>query len=285
MVKIVTDDASSIPEPAVRKYDITILKHPLYFGDEEATGISPDQFYKRVKEGEMPRTALLPTGDLVNNYLACRQTGKKLDTEAILSIHLSSEMSGTYNSALTAAEMVKDRVKVEVLDTGLTALGEGIIVLESAIEAYAGKDIVSVKSKAEEVRSRVKMIIAIPDLNFLQRSGRLGKGKALLGAMMRIIPLITFADGEVVPFGRARTEHQIISKIKDEIKKDLAKYKSNKLKVLLGYTTDEKICQALEESIRKEFSISELHILKLNPIVGVYVGPGAWGISYYPIGG
>ncbi len=285
MVKIVTDDASDIPEPAVKKYDITILKHPLYFGDEEATGISPAQFYKRVKKGEIPRTTLLPTGDLVNTYLACRQTGKKLDADAVLSIHLSSKMSGTYNSALTAAEMVKDEVQVDIFDTGLTTLGEGIIVLESAIEACAGKDIVSVKSKAEEVRSRVKMIIAIPDLNFLQRSGRLGKGKALLGAMMRIIPLVTFADGEVIPFGRARTEHQIISKIKDEIRKDLAKYKSNELKVLLGYTTDEKICQALEESIRMEFPVDELHILQLNSCVGVYVGPGAWGISYYPMGG
>ncbi len=285
MIKIVTDDASSIPEPAVRKYDITILKHPLYFGDEEATDIPPDQFYKRVKEGEMPRTTLLPTGDLINTYLACRQTGKKLDTDAILSVHLSSKMSGTYNSALTAAEMVKDKVKVEVLDTGLTTLGEGMIVLEAAIESFSEKDIMSIKTKAEEVKSKVKMILAIPDLNFLHRGGRLGKGKALLGAMMRIIPLVTFADGEVIPFGRARTEHQIISKIKDEIREDLAKYKSNKLKVLLGYTTDEKICRELEESIRKEFSISELHILKLNPIVGVYVGPGAWGISYYPRGG
>lgn len=285
MIKIVTDDASSIPEPAVRKYNITILKHPLYFGDEEATGIPPDQFYKRVKEGEIPRTTLLPTGDLINTYLACRQTGKKLDTDAILSVHLSSKMSGTYNSALTAAEMVKDKVKVEVFDTGLTTLGEGMIVLEAAFESFSGKDIMSIKTKAEEVKSKVKMILAIPDLNFLHRGGRLGKGKALLGAMMRIIPLVTFADGEVIPFGRARTEHQIISKIKDEIREDLAKYKSNKLKVLLGYTTDEKICRELEESIRKEFSISELHILKLNPIVGVYVGPGAWGISYYPRGG
>ena len=277
MVKIVTGDASSIPEPAVKKYDITILKHPLYFGDEEVTGIPPEQFYKRVGEGEMPRTTLLPTGLLVNTY-------EKLDTDAILSIHLSSKMSGTYNSALTAAEMVKDKVKVEVFDTGLTTLGEGMIVLESAICAFAGKDIESIKTKAEEVKSRVKMILAIPDLNFLHRSGRLGKGKALLGTMMRIIPMITYDDGEIVPFGRVRTESQAILKIRDEIRKDLAEFKAERLKVLLGYTTDKKICQELEESIRKEFSIDELHVLQIDSVCGVYLGPGAWGISYYPIG-
>ena len=276
MVKIVTGDGSDIPEPAVKKYDITILKHPLYFGDEEVTSISPDQFYKRVREGEMPRTTLIPTGDLVNTY-------KKLETDAILSIHLSSKMSGTYNSALTAAEMVKDNVKVEVFDTGLTTLGEGMIVLESAIEAFADKDIMSVKSKAEEVRSKVKMILAIPDLDFLHRSGRLGKGKVFLGAMMRIIPMVTFADAEVVPFGRVRTTSQAISKIKDEIRKDLTVFNATRLKVLLGYTTDEKICHELEETIREEFTVSELYILQLNSVVGVYVGPGAWGISYYPI--
>ncbi|MCK4421468.1 DegV family protein [candidate division WOR-3 bacterium] len=278
MVKIVTGDASSIPEDAVKKYDITILKHPLYFGDEEVTGIPPDQFYKRVKEGEMPRTALLPTVNLVNIY-------KKLDTDAILSIHLSSKMSGTYNSALTAAEMVKDKVKVEVFDTGLTTLGEGMIVLESAICASLGKDIESVKSKAEEVKSKVKMVLAIPDLNFLHRSGRLGKGKAFLGAMMRIIPMITYSDGEIVPFGRARTKSQVREKIKDEIRKDLTEFKAERLKILLGYTTDKGICYELEESIRKEFSIDELHVLHLNPVVGVYLGPEAWGISYYPVGG
>ena len=276
MVKIVTGDGSDIPEVVVKKYDITILKHPLYFGDEEVTSISPDQFYKRVREGEMPRTTLIPTGDLVNTY-------KKLETDAILSIHLSSKMSGTYNSALTAAEMVKDNVRVEVFDTGLTTLGEGMIVLESAIEAFADKDIMSVKSKAEEVRSKVKMILAIPDLDFLHRSGRLGKGKVFLGAMMRIIPMVTFADAEVVPFGRVRTTSQAISKIKDEIRKDLTVFNATRLKVLLGYTTDEKICHELEETIREEFTVSELYILQLNSVVGVYVGPGAWGISYYPI--
>jgi DegV family protein with EDD domain len=277
MVKIVTGDASSIPEPAVKKYDITILKHPLYFGDEEVTGISPLQFYRRVKEGEMPRTTLLPTGLLVNTY-------EKLDTDAILSIHLSSKMSGTYNSALTAAEMVKDKVKVEVFDTGLTTLGEGMIVLESAICAFAGKDIESIKTKAEEVKSTIKMILAIPDLNFLHRSGRLGKGKALLGTMMRIIPMITYNDGEIVPFGRVRTESQAILKIRDEIRKDLTKFKAKRLKVLLGYTTEKRICQELEKSIRKEFSIDELHVLQLDSVCGVYLGPGAWGISYYPMG-
>ena len=277
MVKIVTGDASSIPEPAVKKYDITILKHPLYFGDEEVTGISPLQFYRRVKEGEMPRTTLLPTGLLVNTY-------EKLDTDAILSIHLSSKMSGTYNSALTAAEMVKDKVKVEVFDTGLTTLGEGMIVLESAICAFAGKDIESIKTKAEEVKSTIKMILAIPDLNFLHRSGRLGKGKALLGTMMRIIPMITYDDGEIVPFGRVRTESQAILKIRDEIRKDLTKFKAKRLKVLLGYTTEKRICQELEKSIRKEFSIDELHVLQLDSVCGVYLGPGAWGISYYPMG-
>ena len=277
MVKIVTGDASSIPESAVKKYDITILKHPLYFGDEEVTGIPPEQFYKRVGEGEMPRTTLLPTGLLVNTY-------EKLDTDAILSIHLSSKMSGTYNSALTAAEMVKDKVKVEVFDTGLTTLGEGMIVLESAICAFAGKDIESIKTKAEEVKSRAKMILAIPDLNFLHRSGRLGKGKALLGTMMRIIPMITYNDGEIVPFGRVRTESQAILKIRDEIRKDLTKFKAKRLKVLLGYTTEKRICQELEKSIRKEFSIDELHVLQLDSVCGVYLGPGAWGISYYPMG-
>ncbi|MCK4255445.1 DegV family protein [candidate division WOR-3 bacterium] len=285
MVKIVTDDASDIPEYAIKKYNITILKHPLYFGDEEVTGISPDQFYKRLKNGEMPRTTLLPTGVLVNTYLACRQTGKKLDTDTILSIHISSKMSGTYNSALTAAEMVKDIVKVEVFETGLTTLGQGMITLESAIEAFAGQGIKSVKSKAEEVRSKVKMILAIPDLNFLHRGGRLGKGKVLLGAMMRIIPMVTYVDGEIVPFGRVRTASQAISKVKDEIKKDLAKFKDKRLKVLLGYTTDKRICKELDEAIRNEFPVSESHIIQMNSVVGVYLGPGAWGISYYPIGG
>lgn len=278
MVKIVTDDASDIPEDAVKKYDITILKHPLYLGDKEETGIQPDQFYKRVKEGETPRTALVPTERLVETY-------KRLEAEAILSIHLSSKMSGTYNSALTAAEMVKDKVKVEVFDTSLTTLGEGMIALESAIFASLGKDIMSVKSKAEEAKSKVKMILAVPDLNFFYRSGRLGKGKALLGTMMRIIPMVTYVNGEVVPFGRARTKSQAIEKIKDEIRKDLTEFKAERLKVLLGYTTDRAICYELEKSVRKEFSLDELRVLQLNPVVGVYVGPEAWGISYYPVGG
>ncbi|MEA1912609.1 MAG: DegV family protein [candidate division WOR-3 bacterium] len=282
MVKIVTDDASSIPESLIKKCNITILEHPKYFGDEEVTGIGVDKFYKRLKRGEMPRSALIPTSQLVNVY---NKLGEAPDVNAILSLHVSSKLSGTYNSALIAEEMVKDKIMVQVFDTGLPAIGEGMIVYEAAIESLEGKEFRSVVRKTEEAKTRTKVIFGIPNLSFLRRSGRLGKGKALLGAMMRIIPMVTFADGEVVPFGRVRTESQAISKIKGEIRKDLIEYKAERLKVFLGYTTDKETCLTLEKAIREEFPVDELHVFQMSIEVGVIVGPDVWGISYYPMGG
>ncbi|MCK4396927.1 DegV family protein [candidate division WOR-3 bacterium] len=273
MVKIVTDNGADIPENIVQKYDITVLKRPLYCGDKEITDIRPDDFYEMVKKGEIPKSTFLPIAMLVRAYLG-------LGTDIILSIHLSSKMSGTYDSALTAAEMVKDKLKVEVFDTGLMSLGEGMIVQEAAIAIQKGKEIIDIERKIYEVKLKTKMIICTPDLIFLRRSGRLGVSRTLLGVMMKTIPMVTFVNGEIVPFGNVRSKSKAISKIKKEIEKDITKFNAQRLKVILGYTLDEKICQELEDALREEFPIYESHTLQMNPCVGIYVGSGAWGIAY-----
>ncbi|MCK4575888.1 DegV family EDD domain-containing protein, partial [candidate division WOR-3 bacterium] len=149
------------------------------------------------------------------------------------------------------------------------------------IAIQKGKEVIDIKRKIYEVKLKTKMIICTPDLIFLRRSGKLGLSRTLLGIMMKTIPMVTFVNGEIIPFGNVRSKSKAISKIKKEIEKDITKFNAQRLKVILGYTIDKKICQELEDALRKEFPMNELHTIQLNPCVGAYVGPGSWGIAYY----
>ena len=280
-VKVIVDDAADIPQELIEEYEIVRAHHDIYFGEEvfhTGINITADEFYQRIeKTGEMPRTSLLSPGQLVETYKKLSSQGFK----EIVSVHLSSKMSGTLQSVKKAAEIVSKDIKVEPVDTLMTSLGEAMVGVETARIASQGKNLDGILKAAEEVKSKTKVILAIPNLNYLAKSGRLGKAKALAGIVFKIIPLITFKEGEIVPWGKVRTENQAFSKIVEAINSDLKTSGTNKIKCLIGYTNNPEVARKLKEFIEKHFDCDSIFITQMNACVGVYVGPKAWGISYF----
>ncbi len=208
-VKIVTDSSADLPAELIKELGISVV--PLYvrFGDEvyrERVSITDDEFYQKLVHGPVHPVTIQPgPQDFVEVY-------KKLVREAdgIVSIHLSSKLSGTYNSALQAKEMVGEGgCPIEVVDSGSITMAMGLVCIAAAEAAKAGKDLEQVLDGVKQDVPNAHLLALFDTLKYLQLGGRIGKAKALLGSILNVKPLITLKDGEVMPAGQVRTRAKV----------------------------------------------------------------------------
>jgi DegV family protein with EDD domain len=163
------------------------------FGEEvyrEQVEISLDEFYRRLEQGRIHPVTIQPSPqDFVTAY-------QKVSPEAdsILSIHISSKLSGTYNSAVQGRETVSTECPIEVIDSQMVTVGLGLVCVAAAKMAQAGENLAA-----------VHLLGLLDTLKYLALGGRIGKAKALLGSVLNVKPMITLKEGEVVPAGQVRS--------------------------------------------------------------------------------
>lgn len=203
-VKIVTDSLSDITDDLARELGVTVV--PLYvrFGEEvyrDRVEITTDEFYHKLVHGDILPTTTQPSpGDFLNVY-------KKLakETDEILVIVVSGVLSGTYQSAMQAKDMVEDKCRIEVIDSRKVAMSLGLIVIEAAKAARAGTKLDELADLVRKAIPRSHLVIYFDTLKYLAKGGRIGKAQGLMGAMLSIKPILTIKDGEMTPLTRVRS--------------------------------------------------------------------------------
>ena len=273
-VKIVTDSTADLPDELVKEMGITVV--PLYvrFGEEvlrDRVDISEDEFYERLTHDPVyPNTTQPTPQDFVDVY-------QKLSPAAdgIVSIHLSAKLSGTCNSALMARETVGKECPIEVVDSETLSMALGLIVIAAATAAKAGKSMDEVVEGVKQAMPKIRLLFLLDTLKYLLKGGRIGKVKALLGAVLNLKPMITVKDGELVPAGQARTRAKGIDKLFEYVKnagdiQDLA--------VVYNTTLDE--AQNLAERIGSVFDREKIRMARVGPALGVHGGPGAMIVAF-----
>jgi len=268
-VKIVTDSSADLPAQVVEEMGISVV--PLYvrFGNEvyrERVTITDDEFYDKLLHGSVHPVTIQPSPqDFVEVY-------KKLAPEAdgIVSIHLSSKLSGTYNSALQGKEMMGENgCPIEVVDSGLITVALGLVCTAAAEAAKAGKDLPQVLDVVKQALPNANLLGLFDTLKYLLLGGRIGKAKALLGSILNVKPMITLKDGEVAPAGQARTRAKGIERLVD-----FAKSASNLEDVAVGYSTTPDEAQALAKRLSSIFTKEPVRVVRLGTTLGVHAGPG-----------
>lgn len=274
VVKIVTDSTADLPPGLAEKLGITVV--PLYvrFGDKlyrDRIDISEDEFYaKLIQDHTHPGTSQPTPQDFAAVY-------QKLSKEAdgILSIHISSKLSGTCGSALSAKQLVDNHCPIEVIDSLWTSIALGMIVIKMAEGAKSGK---SLPELAAEARSRIDDIRYLgffDTLKYLQLGGRIGKAQSLLGSLLNVKPLLTLKDGEFHPVGRVRT----LSKAKDRLFDFIASADElDDVFVVHSTTPDE--AEALADRLGSLFERDKIVIARLGPVLGTHAGPGTLFVGY-----
>ncbi|MBA7664223.1 Protein DegV [subsurface metagenome] len=266
-IKIVTDSSADLPAQLVQELGITVV--PLYvrFGDEvyrERVDITEDEFYQKLLHGTVHPVTIQPSPqDFANVY-------QKLSPEAdgIVSIHISSKLSGTCNSALQGKKMIEKGCPIEVVDSQSITMGLGLIDIVAATAAKAGEGLQQVMEEAKQAIPNTRVLGLLDTLKYLLLGGRIGKAKALLGSILKVKPMIALKDGEVVPAGQARTRTKGIQRLFDFVK-DTSNIQD--LAILHSTTPDE--AQTLAERVDPIFTKERIKFARLGTTLGVHGGP------------
>lgn len=278
-VALVTDSTAYLPPELVERYRITVV--PLYvrFGDEtyrDGVDITPDQFYARLARTEvMPATSQPSAGDFLEVYRRLAEGG----ASAILSIHISSKLSGTLASAEVARQELSG-VPVHLLDSLSTSMGLGYQVLQAARELEAGRPLEEVVARVEALRERMRILFVVDTLEFLHRGGRIGGGAAFLGSLLNLKPLLSIREGHVDAVERVRTKRRAVQRMLDLFSNELGD-RPVRAAILQAGVPEEG--SALRREVEARLNCQEMHESELSPVIGTHAGPGTVGVVTCPV--
>jgi DegV family protein with EDD domain len=194
--------------------------------------------------------------------------------DEIVSVHLSSKVSGTYNSALMAAQSVGDG-KIDVVDSLSTSMALGFMALEGAKLAKAGRDRQAVTECLQGLVPKARVICVVDTLTYLERGGRIGKARALLGSLLNVKPILQLKDGEVVPVGRARGRPQSLSRLVELLQRD---GKVSQLAIMHGAAQTD--AEQLRERVASSYPGMDIQLTEIGAVLGTHTGPGVIGFTY-----
>ncbi len=268
-VKIVTDSTADLPVLLAQELGITVVPVYVRFGQKvyrDRVDISETEFYQKLVESPVHPTTSQPSpADFADVY-------KKLSREAdeIVSIQVTSKLSGTYNSALQGRELAEMGHPIEVVDSLSISMGLGLIAITAAKAAMAGESLQAVMEEIRQCIPRIRLLGVFDTLKYLLLGGRIGRAKALLGSVLNVKPLLTMRQGELLPAGLARTRSKGIDRLFDLVKNAL-----NIQELAIVHSTSPDEAGSLKERIASIFDRERIHIARLGPALGVHGGPGA----------
>jgi len=278
-VRIVTDSACDLTEALVKEHEVIVVPLTIRFGHEEFEDrreLTPEEFWRRCQgKGALPETAAPAPGA----YIAAYQQAVSEGADAVLCLTLSSKVSASYASAVTAAA-TSVGVPVRVVDTRSVTMGEGLMVIAAAEEAAAGAGLDELVAAAEDRAGRLRVLGVLGGLEFLQRGGRIGGAQALLGSLLSIKPVIVVKDGEVAEESKQRTRSRALSYLATKVAGDAP---LERLALADGACDD--IADVLERlgDIPVQYPLVSV---QLGPVVGSHTGPNTVGVCYIvPAGG
>jgi DegV family protein with EDD domain len=272
---VVTDSTAYIPKEIRDKWNIHMIPLNVIFGNEayqEEVDITATQFYQQVKETELPTTSQPPIGQFVELL----ETLSK-DYDAVISIHLSSGISGTFAGALTASTMVEN-LKVYPFDTEVSCMPQGLYAIEAAKMALDGAETEAIVSRLEELKKTARAYFMVDDLSHLQRGGRLSSAQAIIGSLLQVKPLLHFENKVIVPFEKIRTRKKAMKRIVDLLGEDAASGEPYQAVIIHANREEEAVEWRSElESLypNVEFSLSYF-----GPVIGTHLGEGAMGLGW-----
>lgn len=279
-VRIVTDSTADIPVKLVKELGIGIVPLNVHFGEEvykDGIEIWSDEFYHRLKnEPVLPNTSQPSPGEFLKVYQEIAKPG-----DIIISIHISTEMSGTLGSARIAAEMLGDDYRIEFVDSRLVCMVLGLIVIRAAKMAKTGSGAAEILEAIKAWQEKISVFFTVNSLEYLSRTGRIGKATAFLGGLLNIKPLLGISDGMIVPVEKVRGNFQKIAEIMVDRFRD--KYGDEPLEISIVHTELPHLADILYNLVEKRLNVKEIYTGIIGPIVGAHAGPNTIGIIGLPI--
>ena len=273
MVKLVTDSVSDLPPEVIKDLEITVIPLHVQFGNEtykDRVDLSSDEFYHKLEHSSvLPSTAAPSPGIFAEVFdnLATKYS-------QILAVFVSRKLSATYDVALQGIKLMKRKCQVELVDSTLGIMGQGLLVMEAAKKALAGASLNELINLMSETIPRIHVRVTLDTLDYLARGGRIGKVQAFLGSMLKMNPILGIKDGVAFPSARVRSR----AKATEWLYEFASKF--SKVKALaVEYGTNAAEAKALASRFASVFPKAPIYLSNVSPVVGTHTGPNPLSVT------
>lgn len=278
-IGIVTDSTCDLPAEIAREYDVKVIPTLVRLdGQEYRDGIdlTPSTFYTMLEKSHGVATTSQPAPGLF------REVYREMlrDYDAVISIHMSKNFSGTVETARRAVEELGEAA-VHVVDSHTISMGLGGLVIQAARDARRGLDVNTIISRIKQVRSQVRLFVALSTLDYLRKGGRIGKMTAFLGSLLKIRPLLVAIDGEVKPLARCRSRRDAVETLLAQVKQVMRC--GEKYIISVMHTTAGQDAVDMEDILKKRYPGHEYFLGQAGLTLGSHVGPDAFAIMIIPV--
>ena len=279
---IMTDSCCDMPAPLVDELGIVVLPLSVLLGEDsfknylDGREIGFKEFYDQVRGGAMPTTSAVSVGDFEDAMRSVLSQGKD-----ILCLNFSAALSTTYQSAVIAAESMKEEfpeATVRVLDTTCASLGQGLLVYLSARKKMDGKSLEEVYQYAEDTKLHIAHWFTVNDLNHLKRGGRVSAATALVGTMLSIKPILHVDnEGRLINVGKARGRKASLLMLADEFEKHVM---DPSLPVFISHGDCEEDAKFVAAEVEKRTGAKTMVINYVGPVIGAHTGAGVIALCF-----
>lgn len=271
---IVTDSTANIPAGLIEKHGIKIVPLNIHIKDKvfrEGLDISSQDYYQLLRrEPVFPKTSQPSAGDFLNIFHS------HPDECDILVITISSHLSGTLQSAGTAAAMAKDSLRLTLVDSESTSIGQGFLIARACEMLEKSIPLGEIVSELERIKRNNRLFFIVDNLEYLARGGRISQISKYIGTILQMKPILHLNEGKIELFDKVRTSSRAISRIMGEMKKDLDRIQQLAIIHVSAPT------EALQLKLQvQEIYQHDVEVYEATPVIGTHVGPGTVGLAYH----
>ncbi|WP_042471069.1 DegV family protein [Bacillus ndiopicus] len=275
-IAIVTDSTAYLTAEERSRYNIHMIPLSVNLEDgiyEEEVEITTSEFYDKVRNSKVfPKTTQPPVGKFVELF---EQLAK--DYDEVISIHLSSGISGTFQGAVQAGDMVEG-IKVTAFDSEIACSPQGMYVIEAAKMAEQGATVEDIIAHLESLRPTLGAFFVVDDLGHLQRGGRLSAAAALIGGLLQVKPVLHFVDKVIVPFEKIRTRKKALRRVEELLADAVAKHGDLQATVIHG-NCEEEAAEWMQQLQAAHPNVS-FKLSYFGPVIGTHLGEGALAVGW-----
>lgn len=274
---IVTDSTAYLSQAEQQQYNIHIVPLSVIFDKEtfsEGVDIDTTTFYNKVREvKELPKTSQPPIGEFVALFEKLSK-----DYDEVVTVHLSSGISGTYQGAVQAGEMVEG-IDVYGFDSEIACAVQGFYVIEAGKMAQRGASAKEITIKLEDMKKTMRAYFMVDDLSHLQRGGRLSAATALIGGLLQVKPILHFQNKVIVPFEKIRTRKRALKRVEEMLGEDVAVQPNIEAVVIHGNCEAEG--QEWLDTLQAKYPSVHFKLSYFGPVIGTHLGEGSLGLGWY----
>ncbi|MDP4108114.1 MAG: DegV family protein [Bacillota bacterium] len=274
---IVTDSTAYIPLEVREKWNIHMIPLQVIFNDEayeEEVNLTTSEFYEKIKHSDLPKTSQPPIGQFVELFERLASEGY----EAVISIHLSSGVSGTYQGAIAAGGMVEG-IKVYAFDSEISCMAQGFYVLDAAEMAAQGEEPAVIMARLEDLKTTADAYFMADDLSHFVRGGRLTSTQAFIGGLLQVKPLLHFENKVIVPAEKIRTRKKALKRVA-ELLGEAISGKSEPYRAVVIHANREAEAIEWKSELEAMYPSVEFSISYFGPVIGTHIGEGGMGMGW-----